>query len=947
MAQSFSLVQTLKTPDNLVGWQCSKAMEGHTLKLLWVAGKLPPKQKWQQQALFNSSIRRQIIDCGLDVEGLTIHSPTGDWLDALAHTSGSIGGLLLVRPISEVGPMRVLSSAEREQYDFFRLVDDGSKDESIILLDIVERCIFRRPVHIGPGCMLRNPRGRWDILTEWTHQRCMQNESTDEELTRATIDRWSVRWPIADTPTRLVSFLYSPHLILILSMWPTIAFQYAFGRRGRGLRCNLAKPLLAGYIDVAPAPPQGRDAPAFDFDIAMSPDLLLDVADTLRSLVQPGQLPQSLIDSASAHALWFQKVRDNLIRQQLGQAKACFQMAFLIDCVILSGLIRGSSSLRDIVETSLRIAIRDERLISHFREQLAAPRALPSRPTLERHRVTLHIGLALHQQQRNAEADAAGGQFHWATMDSSPVGHFEWLLHGFQSIKKHDLAHAFYLANRCWQGHVSADEESACLRELRSLCVLEQQAPGALGSGRCSLRHKMHVVSHSARMVSSTWAGAAKRISNVFSWTGDLGTESGVSNFYDDMRSLHGAWIVMSDVRAVGGAREEEEGEFGFAFEQVPELESEVLGSDGDGAEDFAFEPCRDHNSDPVPVEEAAPAPTPRDADYIIDCRRSIYIAGLLHMVHNCTKDIGAHLHYWEQYQERLIHVSRLLTRHHTKKRLLANCFSIDPQKQYSDEIRRFHCAVYTGRWGTAMAAIHLLLPLERVLRFAWNLNRYCSGGDLQEPEAGDVRGVKVQLADEAISSDMWWAYTVMLDGVSEALLEVANWAEGCPCHSKRPELRGRTRHLRVAAFQRALNTDTCPLRSMRAAELARVGVMPLLEPLFRSLNTALLLEPTIAALSAADKAIVVRDYAAIRRHIMFTFATKCAFWNQVPWVLAGLAHKDPAVARRCCRRALRCVDAIDPTTWADQHIVTQASHELQQVRQKKDKKQHTSLVKV
>ena len=79
------------------------------------------------------------------------------------------------------------------------------------------------------------------------------------------------------------------------------------------------------------------------------------------------------------------------------------------------------------------------------------------------------------------------------------------------------------------------------------------------------------------------------------------------------------------------------------------------------------------------------------------------------------------------------------------------------------------------------MAAIHLLIPLERVLRFAWNMDRYCAGGGLQEPEPGDVRGVKVQLAHEAISSAMWWAYTVMLDGVSEALLEVAKWAEGCP----------------------------------------------------------------------------------------------------------------------------------------------------------------------
>ena len=255
-----------------------------------------------------------------------------------------------------------------------------------MLLKVVERCVFERPVHIGPEGLVTNPHGRWVTLTEWTHQRCMETACTTGDLVHTIADLWSVHWPVADAPARLCMFLQAPHLALILSVsqwgWGTLAFQYAQGRRGRGLRCHLAKPLLDGYIDVAVLPPQ--QGPVAHAPAVMSPDLLLNVADTLRSLVQPreaGQLiPQIHIDSARAHALWLQEVRDNLIRQQLCQTKRCFQMSFLIDCVILSGLVRGSASLRDIVESSVRIAIRDDRLASHFRQQLVVPRAIPSRP---------------------------------------------------------------------------------------------------------------------------------------------------------------------------------------------------------------------------------------------------------------------------------------------------------------------------------------------------------------------------------------------------------------------------------------------------------------------------------------------------------------------------------------------------------------------------------------
>ena len=69
-----------------------------SLKLLWVAGKPAPSHKWQQQALYSSSIRHAIVHCGFDFEELNEHSRTQDLTQGLAHTTNSVCGLLLVRP---------------------------------------------------------------------------------------------------------------------------------------------------------------------------------------------------------------------------------------------------------------------------------------------------------------------------------------------------------------------------------------------------------------------------------------------------------------------------------------------------------------------------------------------------------------------------------------------------------------------------------------------------------------------------------------------------------------------------------------------------------------------------------------------------------------------------------------------------------------------------------
>ena len=179
------------------------------------------------------------------------------------------------------------------------------------------------------------------------------------------------------------------------------------------------------------------------------------------------------------------------------------------------------------------------------------------------------------------------------------------------------------------------------------------------------------------------------------------------------------------------------------------------------------------------------------------------------------------------------------------------------------------------------------------------------------EADRGDGSAVKADIADEAIRSPSFWGYMRMLDQVAEVMLELSAWAEGCPCHSCDAQFQGCTRHQRATVFRRTFDVDGCPLRTMRAPELASGIMKPLLGRLLTSVNTTLVLDPAISVLPPDTRASVLQDFAALRRHITFTFALKLGFWQQLPWILAGVAHVDPIIARKCGQRALFLADNI------------------------------------
>ena len=154
-------------------------------------------------------------------------------------------------------------------------------------------------------------------------------------------------------------------------------------------------------------------------------------------------------------------------------------------------------------------------------------------------------------------------------------------------------------------------------------------------------------------------------------------------------------------------------------------------------------------------------------------------------------------------------------------------------------------------------------------------------------------------------------------------MLSLVIWCEACSCHESNLEAIHGGRYMRRKAFQKLVAKDSCPLRCLRAPDLATGAAEEHLSELLRKGLADLVLHPTMCSLGEAERAQVVREYAAARRHLTFTFIIKLSCWKTCPWAFFGLAHHRVEKARRCAVHILQVEQSI--VDWDNQHLLTQA----------------------
>ena len=96
-----------------------------------------------------------------------------------------------------------------------------------------------------------------------------------------------------------------------------------------------------------------------------------------------------------------------------------------------------------------------------------------------------------------------------------------------------------------------------------------------------------------------------------------------------------------------------------------------------------------------------------------------------------------------------------------------------------------------------------------------------------------------------------------------------------------------------------------------RAPEWAAGALFEFLSVMCRYAANTLLFELVSAGLTDQEKSTVMQDFGALRRQLFFVFQFKFGHWQQLPWILCGLAHEVKEVAMRCAVRALQLFAAV------------------------------------
>ena len=885
--------------------------------ILWIHAKPPLKARatsaWHvpEKQLYTTTIKRALASSGVVPARFRLelhdHSSPNQWQSAFEHLDSHVVGLCLVDASRIPDPYAYLTGPERQLSDYWKNTLYGTLP--LVFYTILDAKPLSVPVRVHEAYGREGKSGMFFKLTQasWERLRNTPLALTNGQSNR--VDDLIATWTAAHNVNlanrdhvMIALNAVVPHAVLLVSgVWKCYAFPLPPFRNRNALGFSLVRWLID---------PLDRDVAAMEqfreLEVAMvdrdnfSMDHIQDISDQLRyQLTRTHELGEHDRLILKGHILRLQAIRDNLVASSHQLCRRSYNVSILVSSMLLAGYLKDSSHLRESLDFAIRIVIGDDSMAKYFSDQLKQDHAVPGRSTLHRHRLSVHIALCRWVQDVNA-AMMTEPVVAWRTMDGSPQGGYDLIITGCTVMRASELIDALKIA---WAlcatdgEEISSEDEKAYVAQLSPLLRITQGVPASVGSGRSSMRHKMHATCHSERLQQPDWEHVARSINSTFSWTADLG-EVTLTEFKHNLVHLFGPWVMP-------GAHRPAPDPDAFEFHDGRgEMDTNTF----DGSFGFVD---GSHAPDDVPDGDGG------IDSFAIDNTKAIFIAGILHCVHNCTKDFGkGFLEYYDVFVERLTHVCRLMSRRWSKQRLLATCFSTLPQSTYYGEFAKFNWVVYPGRWGSILRAIVAILPLKVPLRFAWSYPAYNfnapamnrdgdGGGGNDEEDERAQNAVKAGIANDAIVSNLFWAYLQMLSLVGAVLLHVSSWAEGCACHREAFSTNAQTYFSRGEQFKKKTGCLHCPMCTRLAPECAAGELFEMLEMLFGTVLATLLMDSSMQGLSELERGLVMRDFVALRRHVFTYLRIKMSFWRQLPWVLLGIAHPNRQKAVECARRAL------------------------------------------
>ena len=905
--------------------------------------------------LYSAAVREGLCEAGVLTEGFhrSMTCPGVEWSEQFSSIDGKVIGALLIRPAFIDGPMRVLTS-QQQAVKLFWLGTKWGAASNLVFFDVVD--FARIAPHQARAVV--GDRFRYGLAwkaTPFSDEYLLDQPVVGEPLNvEDLLYIWQQAHPEADIarPNGIVVSLPVPHSLLLASgQW--VSYGLPVPRAGKprvGLGLNFVRSLWCDFELRQPFEPSA------DFNL-LDTNTVCNVTDVLRQChAELERVGNPLASAVEDMVLNMDGHHRRLQTGYLQRNRSAYTMEVWLNTIVMTGWLRSSEDLMSSLRLATRVVIADQSTQDSVLKALDGYRAVPRKTQLYHRRLMAVAGAYLFLALKLDEMLDAGGVVRWGTVDTSPFHGYDWVMSGAIVMSDKQTVFAFHLANSYIEHNIERarliemDLEEADLDDLdsqitdehatlTSLLVLVQGTPVGCGSGRCDVRYKVHGLTHSQRTQSCSWLSTTRAINSTFSYTGDMGTESRLNFCRVKLTDLFGTWIAGGDRVDVFNIEPEPQGDRQGEPEarEIDEHPDEFIIESEDQRNEFHIEPEGAEAAEEQPIADedrqrdlgagagCRGAEEGVDSLYI-DLTSTLYIAGLLHIVHNCTKDLAIVLLYWEWFTDHLRQLCRLLHKKWARQRLLETCFSAPPHCYRRDDYAHFTAGVYEGRWASVSNATAKVLLLEDSLRAAWNRSAYMFGNAQTERKGSNGHHIDYDMVDAAITGDEFWAYARVIDLLAEVLDFIMRFGEACPCHSPRLRFEGPARHSakrRMAAWKKK-SRQPCPLAGMRVQELAAGALDDILDQLASLAQAFLLACRAIVALSHAGRGRMVEEFARGRRHIMFTIQLKAAFYKNLPWVLLGCAHHVLEKARACARRAIELYEGASELVKAFQLV-----HEL------------------
>ena len=680
---------------------------------------------------------------------------------------------------------------------------------------------------------------------------------TDDISLQEALQIWGMQ-PLALDRAKCLTLVEPIARLVALGEWETVMFLKRWGA--------LSANVFQGY----PTPQWWQQAAVAervgDLTPALSPELCADLASSLRrwspSICNHAEDAEVALGEhmlLSHFITWLEGCSQRLTSVSISDCRA--RALREIHAVLLRLSLRNDRSMPEVLPSACELLFPGLFDTGPNSPLQVATKAFPSRSTLQRAMFRLDAAFVLAHRQAAQEPQLL---YFWC--DSSPQGGRDWLISKHRVVSRSRVAAAAAAANFLsatpepdpGPTMQSDDEQRTCHNATLAASITEHvQVPVALGSGRTTLEHKVAAFLHSTGVECGSLSALEAMCSSIVSFTTDLGTETGISEFQCvDCSTLLPTWLT-------AGA-----------------LQPEELG-----------------DSREVPAEHAA--------RFVF--QRAIVIPGALHLLHSVMQGTEERLPHWPCFHAQLKLLEGLLSHQPRRERFIATCLLGSDKAHLASEFKHFSAGLYDKRWYSVVRFVLQIRNLLPVLKETWNHAAYQRFGAHRDQD-GEEDSFKADDVTRVLDDPLFHGYTAMVSQLHGVPKSLASWMEGCSCHETL--LSGQPSHRRGTFLHSQLGRSVCPMSGCRSCELAAGA----LEDVFTTLNSIAvgkLRQQVQTQLSAAQWATIIQDFELGRSHLHLGLRVKFAFWQKLPWRLCALNHWEESVARECARWCIADYDSI------------------------------------